>query len=131
MRTAQNGSHIQLIAVLILFFTLLTTPRKAEERSDINERCASPVCQRPRRCCCCLFSAMNSERHFKTVYVITSFFQMVVTCWCCQLLQHENTTVDSTEKNLQFRRSLAHCRSCSLYTRSLDSAFFGPTKTEH
>ena len=44
-----------------VLFTLLTTPRKAAEPSDINERCtASPLCQRP-RFCCCLFSAMNLE----------------------------------------------------------------------
>ena len=104
VRTAQNGSHIQLIAVLILFFTLLTTPRKAEERSDINERCASPLCQRPRCCCCCcLFSAMNLEELQNSI--CNNVF-LSNGCWCCQLLQHENTTVDSTEKKLQFRRSL-------------------------
>ena len=79
-----------------VLFTLLTTPRKAAEPSDINERCtASPLCQRP-RFCCCLFSAMNLEELQNSI--CNNVF-LSNGCWCCQLLQHENTTVDSTEKN--------------------------------
>ena len=93
-----------------VLFTLLTTPRKAEEPSDINERCtASPLCQRP-RFCCCLFSAMNLEELQNSICnnVFLSNGWMLVGVANCY---NTKTQLLTAQKNVQFKSSLAppHC----------------------
>ena len=95
-----------------VLFTLLTTPRKAEELSDINERCtASPLCQRPRFCCCCcLFSAMNLEELQNSICnnVFLSNGWMLVGVANCY---NTKTQLLTAQKNVQFKSSPAPLQS--------------------
>ena len=94
-----------------VLFTLLTTPRKAEEPSDINERCtASPLCQRPRFCCCCLFSAMNLEELQNSicnnVFLSNGWMLLVGVANC----YNTKTQLLTAQKNVQFKSSPAVCK---------------------